>query len=99
MVCIIWSLNPINIWLIIQLTLGVADAAVADAAPPLHGLQVFVVPEVSLLHRRREVFDHRVKLTQHVAQILLVDELRCKENATKKEKHENNCLYTMSNIF
>lgn len=76
-----------NIRLLIQLTLGVADAAVADAgaAPPLHGLQVFVVPEVSLLHRRREVFDHRVELTQHVAQILLVDELRCKENATKKE--------------
>lgn len=63
------------------LTLGVADAAVADAraAPPLHRLQVFVVPEVSLLHRRREVLHHRVELAQHVAQILLVDEARCEK--------------------
>lgn len=72
-----------------RLTLGVAEAAVADAgaAPPLHGLQVLVVPEVSLLHRRREVFDHRVELAQRVVQIRLVDELRCRKTA---EEGRNN---------
>ena len=73
-----------------ELTLGVAEAAVADrrAAPPLHGLQVFVVPEVTLLHRRREVFHHRVELTQHVAQILLVHQLGCRRERSHFKSSE-----------
>lgn len=61
------------------LTLRVAEAAVADAraAPPLHRAQVFVVPEVTLLHGGREVLDHGVELAQHVAQIVLVCNFRC----------------------
>lgn len=77
----------------VTLTVGVADAAVADAraAPPLHRLQVLVVPEVSLLHGRREVFYDRVELAQDVAQVLLLDELPCKT--------EEAAFYSLGNYY
>lgn len=73
------------------LTLGVADAAVADAgaAPPLHRLQVLVVPEASLLHRRRQVLHHRVELAQHVAQVLLVHGCGCGTQRGGGEKSQS----------
>lgn len=57
-----------------SLTFRVADAAVTDAgaAASHRCLQVLVVAEVSFLHRRRKILDHRVKLTQHVRQIILL---------------------------
>ena len=61
-------------------TFWVAEAAVTDAgaAASLHGLQVLVVSEVTLLQRRREVLHHRVELTEHVIKVFLVHKSRCK---------------------
>lgn len=56
------------------LTLGVADAAVADAraAPSLHGFQVFLISEVSLFHGRREILNDSVEFTQYGVKIVII---------------------------
>lgn len=65
------------------LTLGVADAAVADAraAASLHGLQVLIISEVSLLHGGREILNDSVEFTQHGVQIVNVLKKRWKAGA------------------
>lgn len=74
--CLSGVLGELCVCLCVQgsLTFWVADATVTDAgtAPSLHRLQVLVVLEVSLLHRGSEILDHRVELTQHVRQIILL---------------------------
>lgn len=62
------------------LTLSVADAAVADAraAPSLHGFQVFIISEVSLLHGGREILNDSVKFTQHGVETVILLKKRWK---------------------